>query len=919
MYKIKDLMHKLRYFSQIRNVLLIILVILSVIVSLTLPSNSSLSQQNIFSENSPITWKILGDNSLKDRILYINQSNNGLTITFGGIFSRAEEIIFKDPLNETLNAWINIFSKNTVSEISKDESLQYTYHSKSSYDEYAYIKKPVLFYDTESTYMISFDYKLLAASSDTMIFAFLDSFGNALAYLRFPWGNVNSNYLDFAWTLPGTSIFVDNGAKINADFSLGNWYSIDITFEERSSNLIFKVSINNLLYLKVTTTLKLHDIRAVAIGSMAPNQEARFKNFEIKRLGQNSTEIYVLAVFQKEIDISSYQYLSFKLFADSSVGSFSPYSPYHATFNYTFGVYLYDSNGNWKGWDGYVINWVGWKQIVIPIKGTGWLVENTFTGPNDVSPEWNDAISLKHITGIRFDLNLADPNDPTKRDLALHMLTVTDIQLRNIFYNNNDFVKIFIYIITILFFISIFIAKRMKRITDFLLNAPHLEIKEYNKGFRYFVAFVLSAFAFKSILATFTPLSSDFIDIVYGATPVFPWSNVLNNSPTQGGWWFLILFLIYNFWLALPITHLSILDIFPGNYWNPMVQHSLWSFANTPSSYLLVFMLKLPNVITDIAIGLYSYLIVGKLTGSIKLAQKMLVVWLLNPFSILIAEMWGSLDIIVIGFMVLSLVALLKEKFILSGILLGLSIGIRTFAVLFLPFILLYVWRLSGQVSKGIFKKYMFALVSASIISLIPYMVAEFILSVPSKAFVQRLPDYSFLLGVSLDIPGFQSRYVTIILYFLLLLFGLMIKKMDFGKLISLLAGVSLAIFAFSRWQPHWLIYLVYFLLLEYYSLNRQTPRTFLVLLLGLLGATLVPTSAYFMSWGNSIFFIPIDDSLKPISINLANLNSYIESYTTSVIGVSFQGMITSAFTAVAIFILILIILRLKNISSKSE
>ncbi|MEM2146849.1 MAG: hypothetical protein QW279_15910 [Candidatus Jordarchaeaceae archaeon] len=573
---------------------------------------------------------------------------------------------------------------------------------------------------------------------------------------------------------------------------------------------------------------------------------------------------------------------------------------------------MYDINGSWKGWDGYVIGWIGWKQIVIPLKGNGSIIENTLTGPTDKAPNWTDDFSLRHIKAIRFDLNKVDPDNPANSDLALHVLGVSAIQLVKFSYDTLDILSALVYGISALVVISILLGAILHKIEYFAGAKSSERIKQTKNIQDRLILFILSALVLKSIVATFTPLSSDFVDIVYGATPTFPWSNVLNNSPTQGGWWFLILSGFYNLWLALPMSHPSILQIFPGNYWNPAVMRSLWGFASTPSSYLLVFMLKLPNIMADLIVGICVYVIISKITASSQLASKMLLVWLFNPFSLLFAEMWGSLDIVVLAIMALSLVALFHEKPLISAFLLGLSIGIRSFPILFAPFIFIYIIKLPSKGNMKYFKRYIVVLVCACLLSILPFLTAKFILACPSESFIRGLPDYSFLLGVLLEIHDFPSRSMTLILLFLFFLFVSSLKEITAGELASLLAGASLLTFALSRWQPHWIIYPVFFLLLDYYANRRQTCRKYLIFLLTSWGAALIATSAYFMSWGNSIFFIPTDASTQVISRALARLHGNIEGFTQSILGFSFQGVVVSIFTAISIFYLIRVILKLK-------
>ncbi|MEM2146848.1 MAG: hypothetical protein QW279_15905, partial [Candidatus Jordarchaeaceae archaeon] len=276
----------------------------------TQPYSNDIIEENILIEHSYSAWKVSGDNSRENRLILLNQSippRKDDVVTFGGVFDNATEIIFEDPLNASLQAWENQFSHDSTSEIQSDENEELNYYSKSSHNGYAFIRKSISFHEPLTTYMISFDYKPLASLKDTQIFALFDSAGNPLVYIRFPWGNESSQYLDFVRVID-KSTSIDKAAKIGT--SLGNWQSINVIFREVSANLNFEVRVNSSLCLSITTDIRLSDIRSLAIGSLEPGHEARFRQFKIKTIGKRSTEIFAQVDLAEEIDISSTYHLT---------------------------------------------------------------------------------------------------------------------------------------------------------------------------------------------------------------------------------------------------------------------------------------------------------------------------------------------------------------------------------------------------------------------------------------------------------------------------------------------------------------------------------------------------------------------------------------------------------------------------------
>ena len=124
-----------------------------------------------------------------------------------------------------------------------------------------------------------------------------------------------------------------------------------------------------------------------------------------------------------------------------------------------------------------------------------------------------------------------------------------------------------------------------------------------------------------------------------------------------------------------------------GNY-NPPYLILLYLLTRIPGSPLIK--MKLLSVLFDCLMGLIGYLIVKKLSDS-KHAYLSGLVIILLPTVILNSSMWAQCDSIYTTFVLLSLYLLIKEKYSLSFLLLGVAFSFKLQFAFILPvYIILY-------------------------------------------------------------------------------------------------------------------------------------------------------------------------------------------------------------------------------------
>ena len=175
-------------------------------------------------------------------------------------------------------------------------------------------------------------------------------------------------------------------------------------------------------------------------------------------------------------------------------------------------------------------------------------------------------------------------------------------------------------------------------------------------NYRPFVA----AIFLKMLLALSTPLSLDFLNILHTSSFSTPPYGV---SPSEGGFWFLVVHGFSLLWNVLPVSHPNLQPLFrpPFNVYvdnvpRPGGEYLIPFFGGEGASGLFAWVLlgKLPYVVTDIMIGLVIYQIMLKTVSNYKVASSSLLLWLLNPVSTVLVEMWTSNDSLMVLFLLSS-------------------------------------------------------------------------------------------------------------------------------------------------------------------------------------------------------------------------------------------------------------------------
>lgn len=132
---------------------------------------------------------------------------------------------------------------------------------------------------------------------------------------------------------------------------------------------------------------------------------------------------------------------------------------------------------------------------------------------------------------------------------------------------------------------------------------------------------------------------------------------------------------------------------------------------------------KIPFLISDIAIAFLLYKIVEELTNNKGLAEKAALIWFLNPFVIWISAVWGMWDTLPALFSLAAFYFLLKRRISFSAVCLSFGVALKLYPVLFLVPIGIYIFKSTSLESK--FKstlKFFSVFLVSTVLLFLPYL-----------------------------------------------------------------------------------------------------------------------------------------------------------------------------------------------------
>jgi len=276
-------------------------------------------------------------------------------------------------------------------------------------------------------------------------------------------------------------------------------------------------------------------------------------------------------------------------------------------------------------------------------------------------------------------------------------------------------------------------------------------------------------------------------------------------------------------------------DTFP---YPPFMLYYLGFFGGF-ASYLSPFFVRLPLLFADISI----LLILGRLVKT--KSSKLLKYYWLSPVLIYITYVHGQLDVVPIAFLLASSYLLFKKKNILSAVVLGLGIAVKTNLILVIPFYILYIWKNNNE--KKLAKLIVPALVTFIVVLVLnlPYLNSEAFFKM-----VYSNSEQSKVWNAGFTMIGNLNYYIIPAVYLILLATATRFKRIS-KDLFLIFIGFSFSVLLiFIPPQPGWyfwvLPFFVYFAIRE----NKFSFLPILILQLAfLIYFALIPDSDYFSAY----------------------------------------------------------------------
>ncbi|MEM3522887.1 MAG: hypothetical protein QXD78_07610, partial [Candidatus Bathyarchaeia archaeon] len=258
--------------------------------------------------------------------------------------------------------------------------------------------------------------------------------------------------------------------------------------------------------------------------------------------------------------------------------------------------------------------------------------------------------------------------------------------------------------------------------------------------------------------------------------------------------------MIYEFWKLAINSNNSIID--------------LNNFQNSLEINLLIFLLKLPILIADIACGILVYFLT-KIFSSNE-AFLALALWLWNPYITITAEMLGSNDLIAVAFMLFSLLLFMKKRIFLSSLFLSFGMAFKLFPILMLPIYSIFLIK----------NKKPYSLMILLLLSILGFNIYSYWVSLSGIEFLYSLIEYNPLTQYFSEITlkpyastiGLSLTSIAIYCFILYEYWQLNIEN-----LFDSVLGFLLVFFSFFNWQPQYLLWVLPLLTLDFslYS-NRR-------------------------------------------------------------------------------------------------
>jgi len=279
-------------------------------------------------------------------------------------------------------------------------------------------------------------------------------------------------------------------------------------------------------------------------------------------------------------------------------------------------------------------------------------------------------------------------------------------------------------------------------------------------------------------------------------------------------------------YLSLGLQQLILKPILPSNFYTWINDWSA-SQNNYPNLFYFMLILKIPYLFFDMGIAYLLYKIYG---------QKILNLWLFNPFSIYLIYVLANFDVIPVFFSLLAYYYLRQHKNFIAFAFLGIATALKLYPLLLFPFFIFYYHhKIKNLIANT------FAFILPLLLSILPFISnPAFIQAFSGSGLTQKIIENKFM-----NISIYPVIYLLVFIFY----FFQRQKKIENSFLYLFLAFII-----FVNYHPQWLLWFLPFIIAPIIQNKIKTIIFTIISSLCLLYTFI--TNDQFLFWGH---FLPIN------------------------------------------------------------
>ncbi len=295
----------------------------------------------------------------------------------------------------------------------------------------------------------------------------------------------------------------------------------------------------------------------------------------------------------------------------------------------------------------------------------------------------------------------------------------------------------------------------------------------------------------------------------------------------------------------------------------------------------MLSVIKFPYFIFDFAC---AFLLL-RFTKDAKTNLKVFKHWMINPVVIFVTYIFARFDVIPLFITILALYFAMKDKKYISIFLLVISIVMRFFPVLILPFLIIYL-------AKNKKDYIIFSLLGIS--GLLALEIGSRLIYGSSALFkLLNSQHFTFLVALKWGMEGLHVSLIPLVIFFTLIIISFFeISNKSFSNLLKYSLIAFLLWFSFGYYHPQYLLWVIPFLIFQFVENDR-------IFYYHILQVLIIPFILLY--WGQLVttfLFVPIDSRFF---VYFPDIVDIIRKYYSPA---KFANIFSSIFSGVSIWII---------------